>query len=218
QRQHERHGADDRGHRQRQLVEPEIADAERRQHMGEVGRPAAGEQIDAVEVAERPDHREQRAGDVERLHRRPGDVAEFLPPIGAVDVGGLIQVVRDGEPPGQKDQRPERQRLPDVDADRHRQRDRRIVQPVWTVVAGEFEDQLVDHAPFRIEHEAYRENGRDRRHRPGQDEDHRQPPDPRPLLGEEAGQEQRDQHLDVDADDQEDQRVDRGAGEDRVMI
>ena len=36
--------------------------------------------------------------------------------------------------------------------------------------------------------------------------------------GEEAGQEQRDQHLEIDADDQEDQRVDRGAREDRVVI
>ncbi len=197
---HERQRADDRGHRKRELVEPQIPDAERRQHVGEVGRSAAGQEIDAVEVAERPDHREQRAGDVERLHRRPGDEAEFLPPGRAVDVGGLEQIVRDRKPSGDEDQGPERQRFPDVHADRHGERHRRIVQPVRAVIAGELEDQLVDHAPFGIEHEAHRQDGRDRRHRPGQDEQHRQPFDPAALLDEEAGQEQRDQHLDVDAD------------------
>ena len=151
---------------------------ERRQHVGEIGRPAAGQQIDAVEVAERPDHREQRAGQVQRLHRRPGDEAEFLPPAGAVDVGRLEQVLRDRKPSGHQDQGPERQRFPDVHADRHGQRHGRIVEPVRAVLAGELEDQLVDHAPFGIEHEAHRQDGRDRRHRPGQDEQHRQPFDP----------------------------------------
>src|SRR5438105_9618233 len=43
--------------------------AERRQHVRQVSRPAAGEQVDAVEVAERPDDGEQRRGQVQRADR-----------------------------------------------------------------------------------------------------------------------------------------------------
>ena len=59
-----------------------------------------------------------------------------------------------------------------------RQRQRRIVEPVRAVGAGEAEDQRVDDAPLGIEHEAHRQDRRDRRHRPGQDEQQRQPLDP----------------------------------------
>ena len=52
---------DDRRHRQVDLVQPQVADAERRQHVRQVGRAAAGQQVDAVEVAQRPDHRQDRA-------------------------------------------------------------------------------------------------------------------------------------------------------------
>jgi hypothetical protein len=44
------------------------------------------------------------------------------------------------------------------------------------------------------------------------------PFDPGALHDKEAGQKQRDHHFDVDADQQEDQRVDRGAREDRIVI
>src|SRR4029453_14518920 len=44
---------------------------------------------------------------------------EILPPARAGALGRLEQIVGDGETPGHQDQRPERQRFPDVDADRH---------------------------------------------------------------------------------------------------
>jgi len=46
---------------------------------GEIGRSAAGQQVDAVEVAHREDHRKQGAGDVERADGGPGDVGEAMP-------------------------------------------------------------------------------------------------------------------------------------------
>ena len=186
--------------------------------MGEVGRSAAGQQIDAVEIAERPDHREQGAGEIERSHRRPGDEAEFLPPARAVHIGRLEQIMRDRKPSGHQDQRPERQRFPDVNHNRHRQRQYRVVEPVRTVLGGELEDQLIDHAPFGIEHEAHRQDGRNRRHRPWQDEKHRQPFDPRAFLNKEARQKQRHHHFQVDADQQEKQSVERRAREHRVVV
>ena len=199
------------------LVEPQVADAERGQHVREIGRAAAGQQVDAVEVADREDHREQGAGDVERADRRPGDEAEAMPGAGAVDRRRLVELARDGEPAGQQDQGPERQRLPDVHHHGKRQRQRRVVQPVRTVVAGQLEDQRVDHAPFGIEHEADRQDGRDRRHRPGQHEQHRQDLHPPALVGEEARQEERHHHLHVDRHDQEHQRVHHRAQEDRIF-
>src|SRR5437764_672900 len=54
ERQHERHRNHDRADRKIDLVEPQIPDAKRREHMREVAGPAAGQQIDAVEIAERP--------------------------------------------------------------------------------------------------------------------------------------------------------------------
>ena len=71
------------------------------------------------------------------------------------------------------------------------------------------EDERVDDAPLRIQHEPERQDRRDRRHRPRQDEQQRQPLDPRARLDEEARQHERDQHLDVDRDQQERERVER---------
>ena len=53
--------------------------------------------------------------EVERAHRRPGDEAELLPARGAVDAR-RPRTARPGiaSRPGDQDQRPERQRLPDV--------------------------------------------------------------------------------------------------------
>jgi hypothetical protein len=208
---------DDRRHRHVHLVETQITDAERGENMGQVSRTAAGQQIDAVEVAHRPDHRQDRARQIQRAHRRPGDVAKLLPARGAIDRSRFVMLGRNGEPAGDQDQRPERQRLPDVDEHRDRQCQRRIVEPVGPVIAGEPEDQRVDESPFGIQHEADRQDRRNRRHRPRQDEQQRQPLDPRPLLNEKSRQQQRDDHLQVDADDHERQRVQNRACEDRIV-
>ena len=42
------------------LVEAQVANAERGQDVREVRRAAAGEQVHAVEITERPDHRKNR--------------------------------------------------------------------------------------------------------------------------------------------------------------
>ena len=52
---------------------------------------------------------------------------------GAVDRGGLVVLARDREPAGDQDQRPERQRLPDVHQHREAERQRRVVEPVRPV-------------------------------------------------------------------------------------
>jgi hypothetical protein len=80
----------------------------------------------------------------------------------------------------------------------------RVVQPVRPVGAAQPEDQRVDDAPLRVQHEAHRQDRRDRRHRPRQDEDQRQDLDPPALLDQEARQQQRDHHLQVDRDEDED--------------
>ena len=56
----------DRRHGEVDLVEPQVADAERGQHVGQVRRTAARQEVNAVEIAERPDHREDRRGQIER--------------------------------------------------------------------------------------------------------------------------------------------------------
>ncbi len=93
----------------------------------------------------------------------------------------------------------------------------RVVEPVGAVPAGEAEDQRIDEPPLRIEHEADRQDGRDRGYCPRQDEEQRQPFDPRARRHEEARKDQCYDHLEVDADDHERERVVDRAEEDRIV-
>jgi hypothetical protein len=96
-------------------------------------------------------------------------------------------------------------------------RELRVGEPVRPVDLEQAEQQRVDHAPLGIEHEADRVDGRDGRHRPGDDEDHRQPADPDSFVNEEAGQEQRQHELEVDRDQQEKDRIQDRGKEDGVL-
>ena len=124
-----------------------------------------------------------RAGQIERLHRRPGDEAELLP----------ARWRRPRTPPhrdrpgwraGRRSGSASRTAATSRYGPRWRSVSARvgIVEPVRAVLGGEPEDELVDDAPFGVEHEAEGQDRRDRRHRPGQDEQNREPADPAALM------------------------------------
>ena len=76
---------------------------------------------------------------------------------------------------------------------------------------------MVDDPPLRIQHEAHRQNGRDRGHGPGNDEDQRQPLDPGPGIDEETGQHQRDEHFQVHGDANENRGIHQRPRKNRVF-
>ena len=94
---------------------------------------------------------------------------------------------------------------------------RRVVQPVRAVQSGEPEDGLLmtPHSGLSMKR-TDRMVGIDGTAQ-GRMKSTASDLDPPARLQEEARQAQRDHHLDVDRDDQEDDRVDRGAEEDRVF-
>ena len=119
----------------------------------------------------------------------------------AVDLGRLIKLLRDRHPAGEQDHGPERHVLPDVgDDDRAQRQPARGVEPARSVDVEKVPQHVVDQAPLGVQHPVDRDEGRQRRHRPGQHVDHQQALDPPALAHEEAGQQQREEHLHVDAD------------------
>ena len=90
---------EDDGHRHRGavagLVLAEEALVQREaQHLGRGARAAAGQQIDFVEHLEGEDQPEGKGHHDGRQHHRQRDVDQFLPDRGAVDLGGLVDVLR----------------------------------------------------------------------------------------------------------------------------
>ena len=65
--------------------------------------PPPETKIDGVEVAEQEDRREQGADQVEVGEQREGDVDEPAQPGRAVDLGGVVDLLRDRHPAGQQD-------------------------------------------------------------------------------------------------------------------
>src|SRR5690606_3073821 len=59
------------------------------------GRSAVGEQEDDVEVVEVEREAAERDGDQRAAKQRPRDSPEALPRVGAVDAGGLVDLVGD---------------------------------------------------------------------------------------------------------------------------
>src|SRR4029078_12915362 len=101
--------------------------------MGGKRRAAAGDEAHGIEIAERPYRAEQRANQIETGHHGNGDVPEEAEPAGAIDLGGLIELGRDGHDPGKENDGPERHPLPDMGVDYRAESESSVVQPWWTV-------------------------------------------------------------------------------------
>ena len=72
------------------------ADPERpgREDVGMVERAAGGEDAHDIEIGKGDDQREQRRDRDDVAHHRQRHVPDALPPVGAVDGGGFIELVR----------------------------------------------------------------------------------------------------------------------------
>jgi len=99
---------------------------------------------------------------VERANGRPGDVLELLPAGRAVDARRFVELLRMASRPAMR-MSVQNAAPSKMSPHRHRHRQLRVGEPVRPVESGESEDELVHHAPLGVEHEADRENGRDRR-------------------------------------------------------
>src|SRR5215211_2306115 len=95
QHQHEEHQRDRRGEGGLLLA---VADPDRLEdhRRGPVKRAALGHDVDLGEQAERGDGDGDQDEGPGRFQPWPGDIAELLPLIGAVQLGGLVQLPRDG--------------------------------------------------------------------------------------------------------------------------
>ena len=80
-----------------------------------------------------------------------------------------------------------------------------------------FQISVVDQPPLAVEHPVPGDEGRDRRHRPGQDEHQQQRLHPPFRAHEEAGEQQCQEQFHVHADRQIDQRVDHRLEVDRIV-
>ena len=92
---------------------------------------------------------EQRADQIDVRQQRERDVDQAPVAGGAIDLGRLIDVLRDRHAAGDEDQRPERHPFPDIGDDVRRHRDRMRDQEQRPVLAGDRAPQAVEQAPLR---------------------------------------------------------------------
>src|SRR5207249_11499910 len=80
----------------------------------------------------------------------------------------------------------------------------------------EFAEEMVEDAPLRVEHPAERENARQRRDGPGDQEERGEHPNPRELEVQDPREEERQDELHVDGEAHVPEGVDDGLAEGRV--
>src|SRR5205823_13773041 len=94
-----------------------VEDAKSGQQMRRVGRPAAGDEIYRVEVAEQKDRRQQGQDQIEVGEQRKSYVGEPAQPSGTIDLGRVINLLWDRHSASEQDHGPKRQPPPDMGAD-----------------------------------------------------------------------------------------------------
>ena len=90
------------------------------------------------------------------------------------------------------------------------------VEPDRTVNAEQRRQQAVEKTPLPHKHPVERKESRQRRQRPGQQEQQHQRRDPSASTDEKAGQQKRQEHLQIDTDADVKQRIDHGVQIKRV--
>ena len=118
-------------------AEHAVLEGEAGEHVRAVVRAAAGQEVDDAHVGEREDDAEQERHGEDRQHHRQRDLEGLGERPGAVDVGGLVHLGRDGAEPGEQDHRRERQHPPDVDRDDRDHPERRVAEPVVPLAGAE---------------------------------------------------------------------------------
>ena len=78
-----------------------------------------------------------------RFQQRERHVDHARVAAGAIDVGRVVDVLRDCHPGGDEDQGPERHPLPDIRDDVGPSRDPFVHQEQWSVLSGDRTDQAV---------------------------------------------------------------------------
>ena len=145
---------------------------------------------------------EQGDADHDRRQLRDGDVAEFLPRVGAVDARGLVEIAGNALQPGEQAHHVERVSRPDVDEGHRMERGLRRREPLDLEVDDvERHQDAVDDA-LRIEQQPPDDRDDHRREQPRQDvEDAQDAPDRRvdALAVEHQREGQTDQQVEDDA-------------------
>ena len=167
-----RHDHDDHGVAERRGVS-ELAVAEGAlvgEEHGELRRApgaALGEDVHEAERVEVPDEVERRDGDGDGPQCRPGHRAEPLPPVRAVEGGGLVELVRRVLETGEQRDGRLRHARPDSDDDDRRQSQLEAAQPVDVGVDDpESLEDGVEDAGVGVVDELPEDRDDDRRHGP----------------------------------------------------
>ncbi len=206
----------------RALAEQTGGDADligvRREEVGGIGRPAARQHVDELEVRERLNDREHHDHDGHRLQERPRHVPEALPAVCAVERRRLLQVRADGLQAREQRDGEERHPAPRIDHDG---------APHAVGAVGEerelgrdeagLVEQPVEHAEGGIEHPSPREGaehgGHDERQEHGGAHD--------PLAAEVPVEQERQPHPQRQLEEGGPERVEAGVPEcgpeDRVV-
>ena len=119
-----------------------------------------------VEVGEGHDQREQHGDGDDVAHHRQRDEPQLLPPVGAVDRRGLVELLRHRLERGEVHDHEERRADPDVHQDHGEARPVRIAQPRHRIHADALQ-QPVERAVGRVEQPQPGERAHRRRDDPG---------------------------------------------------
>ena len=171
-----------------------------------VARAARGQHADDVVVREGDDEGEQHRDRDDVAHHRQRDVDEALPGVGAVDRGGLIELLGHRFERRQIHDQEEGRAVPDVHQDGAEARPVRFAEP--GDVAAEMAQEPVEGAVGRIEHPPPGEGRERKRHHPG-NQQHAAPfalALPRQIVDEVCGDDA-DERLEEDRADGKDRRL-----------
>src|SRR6185312_10709033 len=148
-------------------------EAEIAQDLGRVDWAALGQEIDDTEIGEGEDRAENQSDDDNRRDHRQDDLVVAAPEPGAVDDGGVDDVLRHRGDAGEEDHDRKRKEAPGVDDGHAQHRQMGIAEPirrVGSVDDVEGDHRPVDHAVKRVEHPLPGDRGERHRHHPGQND------------------------------------------------
>ena len=172
------------------------------------GRAALGEDVDELEVRGGPDRGEHHRRQEDRAEPRDGDVEELLDDRGAVDLGGLVELLGNRLEPRQERHGVEGRARPDHDRDDAAHGEVRIGEPGDDVLRDvEGDQEVVEEAGEVVEDPPPVQGHDDDGYRPGNEEERPEDVVEAPLLVEDERHRQAEHELDGDGDDGVDDAV-----------
>ena len=186
-----------------------VAVDEQQDRHGRVGRTAAGEQVRLEEHLGGPDDLQDEGDEQDAAQLRHRDVPDLAPDAGAVDLGRVVQLGRDGGQRGEVDDHGAAGGRPGGLEHERRHRPRRALQPGLGRDADPAEDRVEHALGPRVVEELPQQHRDDRRHDDRQVGERRVEPLAAAHLAHEHGGDERDR---VAEDERQQREVQRCCG------